>query len=300
MTPWQTRPARPRAAATRHRAVALLTWTAVAAASTAARAEPSVESGVTVSSTADRPDFYVRLGAAFLKPLSSSRAVELADVHGAASLAIQNGPLAGSGAKIESVTIPAAIAGYVLPTASRRWSTEVVLGLPFKVKFQATGTLASMSLAPTALGIPTGVGPLGPELGEATAVPIVLSVTYRPIQRGAILPYLGAGPSVLFATNAKVTNPILTEVNHPEMSITPAPGLVLQGGLEARLWRSVYARIDLKFIAFMRARGEVKNVNVKTPGLPLFDSVEVGTAKVNLSVNPLIVQAGIGMDFDLW
>ena len=235
-----------------------------------------------------------------VKPVSSSRELELADVHGAASLAVQNGPIRGSGATIDSATIPAAIIGYVLPTASRRWSTELVLGLPFTVKFRATGTLATTSIAPMALGIPTGVGALGSDLGEAQAAPVVITATYRLIENRYVWPYLGIGPSVLFTRNAKVTNPMLTAVNQPEMSIDPAPGLVLQGGLEARLTRSIYARIDVKFIAFMLARAEVRHINVKTPGLPLFDSVEVGTAKMNLWVNPVIVQACLGADFDLW
>ena len=247
-----------------------------------------------------RPRFYVRLGGALVKPVSSSRELELADVHGAASLAVKNGPIAGSGATVDSATIPAAILGYVLPTASRRWSGELVLGLPFTVKFHATGTLATTSIAPMALGIPTGVGPLGSDLGEAQAAPLVVTATYRLIDHRYVWPYVGIGPSVLFSRNARVTNPILTEVNHPEMSIDPAPGLVLQGGLEARLTRSIYARIDVKFIAFMLARAEVRNINVKTPGLPLFDSVEVGTAKMNIWVNPFIVQASLGADFDLW
>ena len=301
MTPLQTPPTRPPAAAARHRAVALLTWlTVTVAGSTAARAEPSIEAGAPTQSTADRPAFYVRLGAAFLKPVSRSSELELVDVHGAATLALQDGPIAGSGGKVDSATIPAAIIGYVLPTSSRKWSIEGVLGVPFTVKFRATGTLATMSLAPTALGIPTGVGPLGSELGEATALPIVATLTYQPIRSGVFRPYLGAGPSIMFTANAKVTNPILTEVNRPEMSITPAPGLVLQGGLEARITRSIYARFDVKFIAFMMAHAEVRQINVKTPGLPLFDSVEVGTAKLDVTVNPLIVQAGLGMDFDLW
>jgi outer membrane protein W len=244
-----------------------------------------------------RHRFYVRLGGALVKPLSSSRELELADVHGAATLAVKNGPIAGSGATVDSATIPAAILGYA-PTSHPRWSGELVLGLPFTVKFRATGTLATTSLAPTALGIPTGVMALGPDLGEAQAAPVVLTATYRPIDSRYVWPYLGIGPAVLFTTHAKVTNPILTEVNQPELSIDPAPGLVLQGGIDARLWRWLYARLDVKYIAFMLARAEVRNINVKTPGLPVFDSVEVGTAKMNIWVNPLIVQACIGVD--LW
>jgi outer membrane protein W len=247
-----------------------------------------------------RPRFYVRLGGARVQLVSQSRELELADIHGAATLAVQNGPIRGSGATIESATIPAAIVGYVLPTADRRWSSELVLGVPFTVKFRATGTLATTSLAPMALGIPTGIEPRGPELGEAQAVPIVVTATYRLIESRHVWPYLGAGPSVLFTRHAKVTNPTLNEVNHPELSIDPAPGLVLQGGIDARLWRSVYARLDVKFIAGMLARAEVRHINIRTPGLPVFDSVEAGTAKLNIWVNPLIVQACVGTDFDLW
>lgn len=270
------------------------------APSTASPVRATATSATAPGSPPARPALYVRLGGALVKPISSSRELELADVHGAASLAVHNGPIRGSGATIDSATIPAAIIGYVLPTARRRWSTELVLGLPFTVKFRATGTLATTSLAPMALGIPTGVAPLGSELGEAQAAPVVLTATYRLIDHRHVWPYLGIGPSVLFTRNATVTNPMLTAVNHPEMSIDPAPGLVFQGGLDARLTRSIYARIDVKFIAFMLARAEVSHINVKTPGLPLFDSVEVGTAKMNIWVNPLIVQASLGADFDLW
>ena len=46
-----------------------------------------------------KPKFYVRAGVAQVKPLAQSRALELADVDGAASLAIKNGPIAGSGSR---------------------------------------------------------------------------------------------------------------------------------------------------------------------------------------------------------
>ncbi len=246
---------------------------------------------------AHRRTFYFRLGGALVKPLSSSREVELADVNGPASLAVQNGPIPGSGVTVGSAKIPAVILGYVLPTASRRWSLETILGPPFTVKFKATGTLANTSLAPTALGIPTGVPPLGPELGEAKALPPVLTAVYQLTSGGVLRPYLGAGVSVLFAYDEKVTNPTLTAVSKPDMSIAPAPGLVLQGGLDVRLWKTVYARLDVKFVALMMARAEVRHIVVETPGIPLFGAVEVGTAKVNVWVNPLIVQGAIGLDF---
>jgi outer membrane protein W len=175
-------------------------------------------------------------------------------------------------------------------------SVETVLGPPFTVKFQATGTLATMSIAPTALGLPTGVGPLGSELGEAKALPPVVTLIYR-LTDGRVQPFVGAGASVMFTSGAHVTNAMLTEISQPTMKIAPAPGLVLQGGLEAKIANRVYARLDLKFVALMLARAEVSHIQVRTPELPLFDTVEVGTAKMSMWVNPLIIQMGIGTDF---
>lgn len=270
--------------------------TCLTAVATTAGAQPAPEAPP--GARADPPHrFYVRAGVATVAPVTSSQEMELADVDGPASLAVHNGPIAGSGATVDAATIPAAILGYVLPTESRRWSIETVLGVPFTVKFKATGTLASTSIAPTALGIPTGVGPLGSELGEAKAVPPVLTLVYQLTGDGLLRPYVGAGVSVLFAYDAHVTNPMLTAVGQPEMSIAPAPGAVLQAGLDVRLWKSVYARLDVKFIALMKARAEVRHIQVETPGLPLFDNVEVGTAKMNIWVNPFIVQGGVGVDF---
>lgn len=277
---------------------ALIGLVALAVPTTAAGEPERPTPGVAAVKPAEAPRrLYFRVGGALVAPASTSRELELADVDGPASLAVQNGPIAGSGASFDAATVPALIIGYVLPTARRRWSLETVLGVPFKVKFHATGTLANMSIAPTALGIPTGVGPLGPELGEAKAVPPVVTAVYQLTDGGALRPYVGAGLSVLFSFDARVTNPILTAVRQPEMTIAPAPGIVAQAGLDVRLWRSVYARLDVKFIGLMLARAEVHHVEVKTPGLPLFDSVEVGTAKMDIWVNPFIVQGGVGVDF---
>ena len=245
----------------------------------------------------DASNFYVRAGVALIDPLSTSEPMELADVDGPASLALKNGPIVGSGASVDSATVPAIIIGYRLPYVHRRLSLETILGLPFTVKFKATGTLANESIAPTALGIPTGVGALGPDLGQASAAPLTLSLLYRFLDTGRLRPYAGGGAAVLVAFNAKVTNKMLTEVSQPEMSIAPAPGLLFQAGLDVQLYKEWYARLDVKFIAFMQANAEVHHIQVRTPEIPLFDTVEIGTAKMSVTVNPLIIQAGIGADF---
>lgn len=277
------------------------------AAAEPAHAEPSptpAGSDATVSVTVEpkheaprKKRFYVRAGVAHIAPLASSRPMELADVDGPASLAIQNGPIEGSGSDVAGVTIFAATLGYRLPFGHDHLAIETVLGLPFTVKFTATGTLANESIAPTALGIPTGVGPLGPQLGEAKAAPPMLTLVYNLMPHATVQPYIGAGAAVMITYDAHATNPMLTEISQPDMSIAPAPGLVFQGGLEAKLYKNVYARLDVKFIALMMARAEVHHIQVRTPELPLFDTVEVGTAKMSVWVNPLIIQGGIGLDF---
>lgn len=239
--------------------------------------------------------FYVRAGGVHIAPLTMSRELELADVDGAASLAVENGPIPGSGAKVSSATVPAITVGYRL---SDRLGIETVLGIPFEMTFEATGTLATESIAPTALGgIPTGVPALGSELGETKAAPFLVTGIYQLRDRGKLRPYAGGGLAILFAFDEKVTNPVLTEVSEPEMSIAPAPGLVLQAGSELAVWGPLYARLDVKFIAFLMARARVEHIQVRTPDLPVFDTVEVGTAKMNAWVNPLIIQLGLGADF---
>lgn len=257
---------------------------------------------VLVASTAhadvmDPDRFYVRAGVALIDPLSTSKPMELADIDGPSSLALQPGPIAGSGASVDSATVFALIVGYRLPYLNHKLSLETILGLPFTVKFKATGTLANDSIAPTALGIPTGVGPLGPDLGESKAAPLTLSMLYRFIDDGRLRPYAGGGFALLVAFDAKVTNKMLTEISQPSMSIAPAPGLLLQAGLDIQLYKKWFARIDVKYIAFMEANADVHHIQVRTPSIPLFDTVELGTAKMSVMVNPLIIQAGIGADF---
>lgn len=244
-----------------------------------------------------RKRFYFRAGVVHVAPFESSNEMELEGVDGPASLAIKDGPIAGSGATISSGTTFAATIGWNTPWLNKRLAIETIIGIPFTVKFEATGTLANESLAPMALGLDTGVPPLGPELGEAKALPVVVTGVYDLIVGKRIRPYAGGGIAVLFATGEKVTNPQLTALGEPDMTVSPAPGLVLQGGIDAKIASRIYARIDIKFIALMYARARVEHVQVETPDLPLFGSTEVGTAKMSMWVNPLIIQAGIGTDF---
>jgi hypothetical protein len=46
----------------------------------------------------------------------------------------------------------------------------------------------------------------------------------------------------------------------------------------------------------MKAHATVENLHVRTPNIPLFESAEVGSATMDMWVNPLIVQLALGVD----
>jgi outer membrane protein W len=261
---------------------------------------PEIADPAAISTAPARRDtrFYFRGGVVLVAPLEISQDAQIKGIDGPASLALENGPVEGSGSSVDSAIVPGVIIGYVLPWWNRKVAVEVILGTPFEIELKSTGTLANESLAPEALGIATGVPPLGSELGTAKVAPPTITAVYRFDRKlGPIQPYAGTGVSVLFAYDETITNPILTAVRDPDFEIPPAPGLVLQGGLEARLFKRLYATVDVKFVAGMLVRGKVSNIVVETPELPLFENAEVGTAQMNVWVNPLIVQAGVGYDF---
>src|SRR5438067_3466863 len=76
-------------------------------------------------------------------------------------LPIATPQMADSGVDMQDSQVPlAAIIGYVVPVLDHRLALETILGFPTYVHFQATGALATQSLAPTLNGMPTGIEPL--------------------------------------------------------------------------------------------------------------------------------------------
>lgn len=201
----------------------------------------------------------------------------------------------------EIVTDPAnvitAILGFAPATFRGYLAFETLIGIPKSSKLKATGDLANMSLAPTALDlIPTGVPALGEEIGEANAAPLMVTAVARtPELGGRVRLYAGAGPVVLLV-RATVTNKVLTEVATPKIETTPAYGVVAQAGLDVKLYKSVYARLDLKEMWLTPSETTISNIRVKTT-IPLLETVEVGTARSQVQANPLVVQFGVGASF---
>lgn len=248
----------------------------------AARATPATE-------------LYFRAGVAFVRPGITSSGMTLEPV-GLARLATPMGPVQG-GVESSPSTVATAILG-IAPGALRGYvALETIIGIPQKTQLKAYGDLATMSLAPTALDlIPTGVPPLGTELGEASAVPLMLTALFRPPALGPLRAYVGGGASVLFVTGAKITNPVLTEVATPKLEISPSLGVVAQAGIDLHLFGSIYARVDYKMMWFEPAETRISNIHVRTD-IPLLETVHVGSARSTATANPRIIQIGIGANF---
>lgn len=239
------------------------------------------------------PQFYVRAGYAYMIPQFSAGGFQL-EPSPVASIAI-NGPIQG-GVTTPAAGTAAAIIGFAPRALGGHVAFETLVGAPAKTHFQATGALATQSLAPTALGIPTGIPALGPNLGEASAIPPMLTVLFRAPALGPFTAYAGGGASVLFVTDAKITNPVLTQVGHPTFSIPPAAGVIAQAGVDARLYKHWYARFDFKEIWYQPVEATISNITVHTT-IPLLETVDVGTVKSQVAANPIVLQAGIGADF---
>ncbi len=260
----------------------LLTGAVVSASGGSAQADPLT--GV-----------YFRLGGLDLIPLPRSGPVTLSDISGPASLAVQNGPIAGSSAGMNSVAMGGVTVGYHI---SQLFSVETILGLPPTVTLTAKGTLATKSLAATALGsIPTGVQPLGDQLGQTKVLPPVITGTFKLFPEWRVDPYIGAGFAYLYAYDSKVTNPILTQVGKPELDIPGAAGFVVQTGIDFKIWRGLVFTADFKYIAGLSITATMKNVEVEVPNLPLYGAAHVGNATVSATINPIIVSGGLGWDF---
>ena len=246
----------------------------------------------------EKPRFFMRAAILHMAPNVSSDEVALSNLSEFAQLAIDSGPIAGSGVGVDSVTIPALLVGYVLPYLDGHLSIETILGAPVELTLKATGTLASESIAPFALGnVPTGVPAVGADLGSAKAIPPIVTAVYRFDPWHRLRPYAGGGLGYMHVYDAQITNPVLSEVAPPVLEVSDAVGLVLQAGVETRLQGRYFATFDVKAIVGMSMEATVRDIYIRTPDLPVFEMAHAGDATVDIGLTPIIVSGGVGAEF---
>jgi hypothetical protein len=240
-------------------------------------------------------ELYFRAGLAHVEPRIASGGMQI-EPAGITRL-VPMPPVQG-GIYTEPTNVFTAILGIAPATFRGYLSFETLIGIPKSAKLKARGNLAEMSLAPTALDlVPTGIPPLGEELGEASAAPLMVTAVARTPQLGGrVRLYAGGGPAVLVVRNARVTNPVLTEVATPQIDISPALGFVGHVGIDVKLHGRIHARLDVKEMWFQESESRISNIHVKTT-IPLLDTVDVGAATSRVKANPLVVQLGIGASF---
>ncbi len=253
------------------------------------------------SAHASPPRAYLRANILHLEPRASSDEVVLSQVEGLAALSLDNGPVAGSGNDLESATVPTMTVGVYLPWLDGRIAIETILAAPITVHVNNTGTLANEALGEPVLGIlPTGVPPLGKNLGTIKFLPPTLTAILRlfpPERTRRFHPYIGAGVIYLYITDTEVTNEVLTEIQDPELRASTDWGAIAQVGMDIQIYRRFFASIDIKYMLGLSTEAVVDEIYVATPDVPLVDSIRVGDATVDIGLSPLILQAGIGANF---
>jgi outer membrane protein W len=238
---------------------------------------------------------YVRGVISHVDPRMSTQDVRI-DPSQIAGLAISDGRITDAALTVNGGTGPTAIVGYIVPGLRGRLSIETVFGVPMPMKIEATGRLANESLAPEAIGLPTGIPALGKELAEVVVAAPMLTAIFRPLRVGRVTVFVGVGASALFIYDEQITNPVLTAVGRPRLAISHVLGGILQGGLEARVWRRIVARVDAKYIAYRQSHATLDRIAVRSD-LPGLSVVDVGSASFGLTVRPIILQMGLGADF---
>jgi outer membrane protein W len=245
-----------------------------------------------------RGTWYARAGVLYVVSNAKSSEMVLSGVAGPASLAVSDGPIAGSRAEMGDVATGAVIVGFAMPAWGGELGVETVLAPPLTFQLRGGGTVADQSLAPTVLGqVPTGIPALGPELGTTKALPPVITAVYRARRGKAVRPYVGVGASYLHTYDSQVTNPVLDEIAPPRLSIDDAVSAVGQLGLDVHLGGRFWATADVKAMSGFSTTARVENILLKTPAFPLYESVYVGNATVDVVVRPVIVMIGAGASF---
>ena len=250
----------------------------------------------------------------YLKPAVSyldfsalkSSELTLSGVEFPASLAVDNGPIAGAKATIANQAIATIGIGYNIPGTGRHLSLETIIGKPIDIDFVSQpGTLRDRSLAPTAdlanlvtgdsgleqalgqtlgdLGsavnsatglLDTGIPPLGQELGSVKSLPIMMTLTYHPFPDAFVRPYVGAGGVYLYNYDAEISNDVLTEVSDPGFDVSSTPGYILQAGVDVGSPQGgFFGFVDARYIGGATVKGSLSDVNVRLNNAALADTL---------------------------
>jgi len=296
-----------------------------AASAAAGDAVPAGETDAANNNSVAASGFYDRFikDRVYIKPGISyldfgrleSGDLELSNVTFPARLAVGNGPIEGAKAGIDNQYAPTIGLGYYLPGSERHLSVQTIIGQPLDLDvISQPGRLRDESLGPQVqLGesseglFPTGIPALGRGLGSVKALPIMLTLLYHPFPESTFRPYIGGGATYLYVYDEEISNDVLTQAGGPGFDVSSTPGYVLQAGIDigdsSSGW---FGFADVRYVGAAQVTGKLSDIRmrVRNPALAgaltalgYDEDIDVGDAKVDIDINPLIYTLGVGYRF---
>ncbi|RKX65021.1 MAG: OmpW family protein [Tenericutes bacterium] len=166
----------------------------------------------------------------------------------------------GSGVNVNSDVIPELDITYMV---SRNWGVELILGYS---EHDVTGS-----------GSVAGLG----RVIEAKALPPTLTVQYHFAPDSNIRPYIGAGVNYTYFWDEDVKG--ILNVPGAKVEMDDSWGLAAQAGMDIAINDDWFVNVDIKYIQ-MDTTAKFKNTLV-------------GSAKVDVDIDPLVYGVGIGRRF---
>ncbi|WP_084188343.1 OmpW/AlkL family protein [Salinisphaera hydrothermalis] len=249
---------------------------------------------------------YGRLGAMRFQYYGSSSNLHVDNATGLAAQAFGPGgsDLAHTGSSAGNLTTLGAVLGLYLPKTGHHLAVEVQLAPPLKLDFQTSGDAVDKSLAPTALNganggsIPTGVPPLGKNLGTFKALPPNFTIVYRPWTTTLVQPYIGAGAMYLYTYDTDVNNKVLNAYGEPSLYLSKPVACVGQLGSDFKLPNNMFLNLDVKYVGCADVKSRVSNIKVNSPTLsPTFGAVDVGSVSSTNHFRAVLYSLSFGMHF---
>lgn len=249
---------------------------------------------------------YFQVGGAYLDYYGDSTNIKIHNAQGLAAQVFGPGEsiLYGTGTTLADKWFPAGTLGIYIPWTGHHLAQEVTISTPITFHLHFTGRAVDQSLAPYALKgngsgnrIPTGVPPLGRDIGTAKAFPPNMTFVFRPWTDTMLRPYIGAGAMWLWTYDTDVQNPVLSEVNQPNLHLDNPFACILQAGLDLYAWKGLYVNFDAKWIGCATIKASMTNVKVRAPDLPQFGVIDVGTVSTENTFRAWLYQFSIGYEF---
>lgn len=251
-----------------------------------------------MAAQAASPGWYTSFGVTRMDVTAHSDELVLSEFGAATHLALEEGPIAGSGVLVKGDTQPSVTIGYRFKS-NPKLSFETIIAPPLGLDVEFTGTTRYESVAPYALGgLPTGIPAFGADFATALALPAVGTLVYNPSPDARFQPYVGIGMTYLYTFHYKITNETLTKDGNPKLKIDPTVGLLFQLGMVSKLSNRLSLVTDIKIGTGIKVKGRMKNISLVSPGLgDIVGPTRVGLGELSMKLDAMVLNASLKWKF---